>query len=80
MPEFEAGDASLYPMCVDINGPAASRPRRPAGVLPGISKTDLMVPFPRVKAYCERCQARTAWQRTLALYAERIGVSADDIR
>jgi glutathione S-transferase len=51
-----------------------------AGVLRGIRKTDLMEPFPRVKAYYERCQARPAWQRTLALYAERIGVSVDDIR
>ena len=51
-----------------------------ASVLRGIRKTDLMKPFPRVKAYYERCQARPAWQRTLALYAERIGVSVDDIR
>jgi hypothetical protein len=32
------------------------------------------------EAYFERCQARLAWQRTLALYAERIGVSVNDIR
>ena len=51
-----------------------------ACVLRGIRKTDLMEPFPRVKAYCERCFARPAWQRTLALYAERVGVSVDDIR
>jgi glutathione S-transferase len=51
-----------------------------ACVLRGIRKTDLMEPFPRVKAYYERCQARPAWQRTLALYAERIGVSVNDIR
>src|SRR4051812_38355302 len=51
-----------------------------AGVLRGVRKTDLMTPFPRVKAYFERCQARPAWQRTLALYAERIGVSVNDIR
>jgi glutathione S-transferase len=51
-----------------------------AGVLRGIRKTDLMEPFPRVKAYYERCQARPAWQRTLGLYAERVGVSVDDIR
>ena len=51
-----------------------------AGVLRGIRKTDLMEPFPRVKAYYERCQSRPAWQRTLALYAVRIGVSVDDIR
>jgi glutathione S-transferase len=39
-----------------------------------------MEPFPRIKAYHERCHARPAWQRTLGLYAERIGVSVDDIR
>jgi glutathione S-transferase len=51
-----------------------------ASVLRGIRKTDLMDPFPKLKAYYERCLARPAWQRTLALYAERIGVSVDDIR
>src|SRR6185295_8192509 len=51
-----------------------------ACVLRGIRKTDLMEPFPRVKTYYERCQARPAWQRTLALYAERIGVRLEDIR
>jgi glutathione S-transferase len=51
-----------------------------AGVLRSIRKTDLMAPFPKLKAYYERCQARPAWQRTLALYAERLGVSVDDIR
>ncbi len=51
-----------------------------AGVLRTIRRTDLMAPFPRVKAYYERCQARPAWQRTLALYAERLGVKVDDIR
>jgi glutathione S-transferase len=51
-----------------------------SSVLRGIRKTDLMQPFPKVKAYYERCHARPAWQRTLALYAERLGVSVDDIR
>jgi len=51
-----------------------------AGVLRGIRKTDLMDPLPRVKGYHERCFARPAWQRTLALYADRIGVSVDEIR
>lgn len=51
-----------------------------AGVLRGIRKTDLMEPFPGLKGYFERCQARPAWQRTLALYAERLGMSVDDIR
>ena len=51
-----------------------------AGVLRGIRKTNLMDPFPRVKAYYERCLARPAWQRTLSLYAERLGISVDAIR
>lgn len=51
-----------------------------ACVLRSIRKTDLMEPYPRIKAYYERTLARPAWQRTLALYAERVGVSVDDIR
>ncbi|MBX3231448.1 MAG: glutathione S-transferase family protein [Labilithrix sp.] len=51
-----------------------------AGVLRTIRKTDLMDPYPKMKAYFERCFARPAWQRTLALYAERMGMNADDIR
>jgi len=51
-----------------------------AGVLRGIRKTDLMAPFPKLKAYYERCLDRPAWQRTLALYAERLGVSVDAVR
>jgi glutathione S-transferase len=49
-------------------------------VLRDVRKTDMMEPFPRLKAYYERCQARPAWQRTLQLYAERLGVTVDDIR
>jgi glutathione S-transferase len=51
-----------------------------ACVLRDIRKTDLMKPFPKLKAYYQRCLARPAWQRTLSLYAERIGVSVEDIR
>ena len=51
-----------------------------AGVLRGIRKTDLMAPFPNLRAYTERCLTRPAWQRTLALYAQRLGVSVDAIR
>jgi glutathione S-transferase len=50
-----------------------------ANVLRSIRKTDLMNPFPNLKAYYARCHARPAWHRTLALYAERLGVSVDDI-
>jgi glutathione S-transferase len=51
-----------------------------ANVLRSIRKTDLMEPFPKLKAYYARCHARPAWLRTLALYAERLRVSVDDIR
>ena len=51
-----------------------------ACVLRGIRKTDLMDAFPRLQAYYRRCLARPAWQRTLALYAERLGVGVDEIR
>jgi glutathione S-transferase len=51
-----------------------------ACVLRSIRNADLMEPFPRVRSYFDRCQARSAWQRTLALYAERVGASVEDIR
>lgn len=51
-----------------------------AGVLRNLRRTDQVAPFPRLTAYYQRCTARPAWQRTLALYAERLGVDADDIR
>ena len=51
-----------------------------SSILRGTRKTDLMEPFPKVKAYYERCHARPAWQRTLALYAERLGINVDDSR
>jgi len=51
-----------------------------ASVLREIRRTDLMDPWPHVKAYYARALERPAWQRTLALYAARIGVSVDDIR
>ncbi len=51
-----------------------------ADVLRSIRKTELMEPYPGIKAYYARCCARPAWQRTLGLYAERLGVSVDDIR
>lgn len=51
-----------------------------ASVLRTIRKTDLMDPYPRIKAYYERCHARPAWQRTLTLAAERLGMSVDELR
>jgi glutathione S-transferase len=50
------------------------------GVLRTIRKTDLMNPYPRMKAYYDRCFTRPAWERTLRLSAERLGMKADDIR
>src|SRR5688572_21369060 len=51
-----------------------------AGVLRNVRKSDLMEPYPRIKAYYARCFARPAWERTLRMYAERFGVSVDEIR
>ena len=51
-----------------------------SGVPRGIRRTDLMDAFPTLKAYYARCMARPAWQRTLALYAERLGTSVERIR
>ena len=51
-----------------------------ASVLREIRKTDLMDRYPRLKAYYERALARPAWQRTLASYSERLGVTVADIR
>ncbi|NUZ05786.1 glutathione S-transferase family protein [Piscinibacter koreensis] len=51
-----------------------------AGVLRTIRKSDLLEPYPGIRAYHVRCQARPAWQRTLALTAERLGMTVDAIR
>jgi glutathione S-transferase len=50
-----------------------------ATVLRAIRKTDLLGPYPRVKAYYVRALARPAWQRALTAYAERLGVTVADI-
>jgi glutathione S-transferase len=44
-----------------------------ATVLREVRKTDLIEPFPAVKDYFARCQARPAWQRTLRAYEVRLG-------
>jgi glutathione S-transferase len=51
-----------------------------ASVLRTIRQMDLMDPFPRIKAYFERCHARPAWQRTLQLAAERLEMTVDELR
>lgn len=50
-----------------------------ATVLRQVRNTDLLEPYPRLKAYYARALARPAWQRTLRLCAERQGVSIADI-
>ena len=44
-----------------------------ASVLRQLRHTDLMDGYPNVKAFYARAMARPAWQRTLDLYAERLG-------
>jgi glutathione S-transferase len=39
-----------------------------------------MAPYPRLKEFYARALARPAWERTLDLYAERLGVPVADIR
>lgn len=51
-----------------------------ASVLRTIRQTDLMDPFPHIKSYFERCHARPAWQRVLALAAERLEMPMDALR
>ena len=51
-----------------------------ATVLREVRTTDLMAPYPRIKEYYARALARPAWERTLGLYAERLGVPVTDIR
>jgi glutathione S-transferase len=51
-----------------------------ATVLREVRKTDLIAPYPRLKEFYARALARPAWERTLGLYAERLGVPVADIR
>jgi len=51
-----------------------------ATVLREARRTDLLADYPRIRAYYDRALARPAWQRTLALHAERLGVTVDEIR
>jgi glutathione S-transferase len=50
-----------------------------ATVLREIRKTELMDYYPRLKAYYARTLARPAWQRTLKLYSDRLGVAVANI-
>jgi len=44
-----------------------------------IRTTDLMNSYPRLKNCYARALARRAWQRTLNLYSDRLGVAVADI-
>lgn len=48
-------------------------------VLRQIRKTDLVSGYPQLKAYYERSTSRPAWKKTLKLYAERLGVSLEEV-
>ncbi len=51
-----------------------------ASVLRTVRKSDLMAPYPHVRAYFERCHARPAWERTLVAAAERLGRTIEGLR
>ena len=51
-----------------------------ATVLREVRTTDLLSQYPRLTAYYTRALERPAWKRTLALYAERLGVPVSDIQ
>lgn len=51
-----------------------------ACVLRMIRKTDLLEPYPNLNGFFLRAQARPAWQRALANYARRLGVTVERIR
>jgi glutathione S-transferase len=51
-----------------------------ANVMRAVPNTDLMEPYPQLKADCARAMARPAWQRTRSLCAERQGVTVANIR
>lgn len=48
-------------------------------VLREVGQTNLLEPYPRLKAYYARALARPAWQRTRSLCAERSGVPLANI-
>lgn len=48
-------------------------------VLREVRTTDLLAPYPRLTDYYARAQARPAYKRAMALYAERLGVTVDEI-
>lgn len=50
-----------------------------ATVLREIRHTDLLDPYPRLKTYYARALGRPAWQRTLDMYAKRVGAVVADI-
>lgn len=51
-----------------------------ATVLREVRKTEMLGAYPRLQAYYARALARPAWQRTLSLHAQRLGVTIAEIR
>jgi len=51
-----------------------------ATVLRQVRTTGLIEDYPLLADYYDRALARPAWQRTLELHAERLGVPVDEIR
>lgn len=47
-------------------------------VLSELKDGQILAPYPRVKAYRDRCTARPAWQRVLARYHKRVTKVASD--
>ncbi|RYZ66041.1 MAG: glutathione S-transferase family protein, partial [Proteobacteria bacterium] len=41
-------------------------------VLSAVHDESLLAPYPRVRAYRDRCLARPAWKRTIARYNEYV--------
>jgi glutathione S-transferase len=51
-----------------------------AGVLRSIRHTGILQSHLAVRDFYDRCMARPAWEKTLNLYAQRVGASVDDVR
>jgi len=51
-----------------------------ATTLRQVRTTDLIAPYPRLRAYYARALARPAWQRTLKACADRQGVALADVQ
>jgi cobalt-zinc-cadmium resistance protein CzcA len=75
LPELDEGTT-----WVNVRLPSSVSMEEATRILRNVRKTDILDPFPKAKAYRDRCFGRPAWERTLKMYAERFGVGVDDIR